>query len=366
MINKLLLIAYILIMHFEMQGKDITVSPEKVDFGTVLVNSISQNRTIEISNKQDTNTYSIIKIEILNNYGNLFSYYSSLPLEIPKYSSKTIKVLLNPSGVPKGEYSANLVMQLNDKSKDDDSLILPLTVRITEPNDETNYIKLRIPNLNLKTGESFDLPIIVDSIKFNATPIRYRFILKFNSSMLVTSDPQKSGNINNGVESIVVESQLPKVPIKGDTLYKINMITTLGNALSTEISISELQFYNSNQAIKLIDTILLGSVSINDIFIDKGIPRLLTQIPENLNIFPINNPISTDFNLRVGYIGTPTLEIYSLMGVRIANLSSLITAHSTYQEISVPINLNIFPTKDMYIIRLSTINLTTNKMIIIE
>ena len=340
-------------------GQNVTTVPEKIEFGNVLFNSPKTTKTLKIVNR-GTSAVSISSFSIINNPSNLISSTIAIPLEIQQNSSSVIDITLTPNLVFKGRIESRLILRISGTT---DTISVLITATLVESANKS-LVALSISDDSVKVGENVKIPVIIKKFDRNGNNIKsFELALTYNSSILVPITETKAEEIRFGLRTSVFSGSVKEQYTEGDTLILLDFATAIGNAVASDLTINNIRFKNENEELPSESIIKNGKLFLTGIVYINDIPRLLTSLSDRYQIYPNNNPIISDFDLKIKYISEAKLQIYTIDGVLLRDLTSSLPLSSTVTELTIPISKSIFAGPGIYIIKLSGISETTCSLI---
>ncbi len=339
--------------------------PQKVTFKDIEQGTPEQFIDCRIINKT-SKIFKLDRIDFEKKPFAPFSVEDKKHMVIPRDNERIIK--FGCSYFLSGQYSniCYLIFKEKEESKEDTVKVL-LEANITNEAKPKYY--LRIPDFTVKIGEKFDVPIILDSFKISDRENVFSFGIEFNSSVLTPTNVNDRGNIENGIHRLTFFKYFDRNKIKnGDTIEKINFTGLLGNSPATDLKFSyfDLNDYFFRLGIKtFLDN---GNVRISDIYYYDSIPRLVQAKENDLKIKLSQNPVKSDFDVTLSYIGNVRLKIYDLNGSLISDLSNNIPKKTEYGDYNYTIYLSdlMIGKNKTYLITLSSPNSVTSKLFFTE
>lgn len=339
--------------------------PQKLTFKDIEQGTPEQFIECRVINKT-SKTFKLDRIDFEKKPFTPFSVEDKKHMVIPRDNERTI--YFGCSYFLFGQYSniCYLIFKEKEESKED-------TVKVFLEANITNEAKpkyfIRIPDLNVKIGEKFDVPIILDSFKIGDKENLFSFGIEFNSSVLTPTNELERGNIENGIHKLTFFKYFEKNNIKnGDTITKINFLALLGNSPATDLKFSYFivkDFKGPTVVKSFVDD---GSVRISDIYYYDSIPRLVQAKENALKIKLSQNPVKSDFDVTLSYFGNVRLKIYDLNGSLISDLSRNIPIKTEYGDYNYTIYLSdlMIGKNKTYLITLSSPNSVTSKLFFTE
>ncbi len=339
--------------------------PQKLIFKDIEQGTPEQFSECQIVN-ESSKTYKLDRIDFEKKPFSPFSVEDKKHMVIPRDNKRVIK--FGCSYFVPGQFSniCYLIFKEKEESKED-------TVKVFLEANITNEAKpkyyFRIPDFNVKIGEKFDVPIILDSFKISERENVFSFGIEFNSSVLTPTNVNDRGNIENGIHRLTFFKYFDKNKIKnGDTITKINFTALLGNSPATNLKFTYFDLNEYFMRIGIKTFLDDGNVKISDIYYYDSIPRLV-QVQENsLKIKLSQNPVKSDFDVTLSYIGYVKLKIYDLNGNLISDLSNNIPKKTQYGDYNYTIYLSdlMIGKNKTYLITLSSPNSVTSKLFFTE
>jgi len=341
----------------------IVFKPNSVDFGSLTKDKPVQSVKVLLINS-DSILYLVNSYKFLPNEMDFLSSDLPATFSIKPKAKLNFNIFLDPSKAPSGQFDSKLIFTFTNAN---DSIELNITGTIIDSVPEILTVQLSIPDKKVKLGEKFNLPIIIESIQYNNNKINaVTGKLQYNASILAPTVPGDADIIEYGQRTTEFEQKIETQLMPGDTLFSLPMIAALGDAVSTDVVLQNVQFYNLNGIVTAEVSINNGKISISDIFYQDDIPRLVGNISSNYYIYPPPNPVNNDFTLRVIYIGKAKLEIYTVDGILIKDFSAELPVKEDKGSETVLIPRNIFDTFGAYIIRLAGSTEFVSRMIIVK
>jgi hypothetical protein len=341
------------------------IDHETMDFGKVVLGTASSSKNFTITNK-DTKGFAVKSSVITSNEDSIFTSNQPSSFELQKNSIKNVEIILHPDRAKLlgKRYSYYRLYYLHDNN-DKDSLNLLITVEFIEDTVK-HEITVSIPSMSKKTGEHFDLPIILDKISGISNLSKFTISISFNSSILVPIDTLSNSEIKYGIIKTYITREFQKTPKPGDTLAKILMAVTLGDIVGDSIYINGSAWFYNGKIINVSSKYKNGFLEISDIFYENNYPRLITKIIDTLNIEIPQYISNTNNTAIISYTNRANLIVYNLMGGLVSDLSQSLPLHTGYTGVAVPLNLNLFNKNSIYIIRLSNGQGFISRMFIVE
>ena len=341
---------------------ELQFDPQKLDFGEVIPGSIV-SLPVKIINKTNKGiTFDSCKFN--NNDKKYFSTQIDFPFEVPKSGAgdKQIIITLNAPINYFDEVISEFVFTDDDLN---DSIKLPLRFKVKKDDPPPFNITVSIPNISVKVGDKFNIPVHIDKVDGNAGGNKFSITLTFNSTICAFQNPSEIGIIQFGKQTKTFYGNLTKHFENGDNFILPDMIATLGDAISTDIHIIDFSVFNNSEKLKFNPEFKDGNLTISNIEMINNKPRLVTSITNNLNISVIENGKNSDIKVKVKYLGNTRLETYDIMGKPI-DLSNLLTNHNSLSEEIITIPRNTFTTIGTYFLRLSSVQESISELIIVK
>lgn len=343
---------------------DLIAVPQAVDFGKVFKDSPKMVKEVRLINKNQK-AVAVKNFRIENDPANLFSVTTAFPIFIPGQTGRILEVELNPSTNVTGPYKAELV--LFEPGKQDDTLRIRLFADIITQMDPFREAKLKIPDLSVKVGSTFNLPLIVENLDDGMQqPDRYSFYLTFNASVLAPQGNFRYDTTIYGIRIILIEGTITKRINDGDTLLSIPFTAGLGDAVMSSVKIRDFGWFEQGKLLRVNNYYSNGTITISDIFYDQGIPRLVTNNKDDLYIYPMQNPVTEDFTIRIKYKGSPSLALFTVNGEIIAEYTGDIPFAAETSEIIISVSKSLFANKGVYILRLAQNGFFVSQMILVD
>ncbi len=298
---------------------DLIAVPQALDFGKVFKDSPKMVKEVRLINKSQK-AVAVKNFRIENDPANLFSVTTAFPIFIPGQTGRILEVTLNPVTTVTGPVKAELV--LFEPGKQDDTLRIRLFADIVTQMDPFREAKITVPDLSVKVGHTFDLPVIVENLDDGMQqPDKYAFYLSFNASVLAPQGSFREDTTIFGIRYVLVEGPITKRINDGDTLLRIPFTAGLGDAVMSLVRIRDFGWFEQGRLLRVNNYYRNGTITINDIFYDNDIPRLVTNNQTDLYIYPLPKPITEDFAVRIKYKGSPSLALFTVNGEIIAEYS---------------------------------------------
>jgi hypothetical protein len=360
--KTLLFIIIGLLISQVLYSQEIKFSPEKVDFGQLYENS--NLKSIEVTlNNLSNNVQIITEYKFSKNPANILSTSMKTPFEIAKVSQKSFLVTITPSSSFIGVLESNLMLKIQNT---DTTIFIPIRAEIL-PVLKKPFINVKIPKDSSEINSNYTLPIILNSLERNGNDIdNFEITISYNSTLLVPTSERLSDVFEFGNRYTTFKNTVPSSIKSGDTILKVDFITAVGNATGTEIKIVSIKIKNQSTIIPSESSFEHGYLNLTGLIFENNIPRLISEKNNDYVIFDFSNPINNDFNLKISYISEAALEIYTINGNKVADLSSLLPYTSIRKEFILPISRNIFPGPGLYIIKLSGKTAISSKLIIAQ
>lgn len=186
---------------------------------------------------------------------------------------------------------------------------------------------IQIPQITQKLNDTFNLPILIRGSRVSPNIDFVDVTFKFNQSILTPLNSEERGSIENGKQIIKKRFEITNLIREKttDTVGFISMIVMLGNAIYSDIEITQVDWLKNNIIIPKVPTIISnGKLLINDIFFDDGVPRLVSFNDEFMFIksFGLNDK---KIFLEVEFKGNlPKLQLVDYLGNLIYDNEALI------------------------------------------
>jgi hypothetical protein len=362
--KQIILITILIIFQWQISVEakpNIEFEPSIADFGTVYKSDGVKKLKIIMINKSD-NLYTINSYIFVN--GDFLS--SDLPefFQLKPDEEKTFSISLNPAQAGIGEFQAKMMFKIDSTDK----TILIVTGKIEEINQKPFQIALNLPEMTVRLGKEFELPVIISSIQYNRNKIdAVTGQLIYNASILAPANYDNDDKIEFGRRTTKFETAISNKDLApGDTLFVFPMISALGDAVSSKIVLENVRFYYHGNEVATDLKVKNGTVYLEGIIYEDSVPRLISRISSVYRISPPPNPVENDFTLKITYIGKVYLKIYTINGAIIKDYSGELPEKTEKgsEEIFVP--HNIFGSFGAYIIRLSAKDNFVSRMIIVK
>ena len=274
------------------------------------------------------------------------------------------KIKLNPAKAEVGEFVSKMIIFIDDSTEE---VWCKISGYISSAPPAKLFMEVYVPEIRAEIGEDFTLPVIIRKIEYKGARFNYiKGMIKYNSSILAPASGGEEDKVEYGIRWTVFERRLEGTLTAGDTIASIAMIPALGDATSTKVQLSNVKLYYENEPVEAEMSLIAGSVSLDGIVYQEGLPRLVSRMSSNYYIFPPPNPVTEDIMLEVIYIGRALLKIYSVNGILVRDYSSELPVKAEKGNETIDIPRGIFPTNGAYIIRLSGENEFVSKMIIVK
>lgn len=208
--------------------------------------------------------------------------------------------------------------------------------------------EISVGNIESNTGEEFTLPIYLRNLT-NISNFHQSISteLSFNSSLIEPIPPTPMGVANNKTTVIKIED-IPVVPDKNDsTIAKLRFRAKLGDAETTEISISNTK--TKMGFVRFIEK--PGKLTLTNIC-QSGGPRLFDPWGSPATIRIVNNPESNSIYIKINAIetGLHSVLIYNIQGKLIKKFEIAFPKPSE-ENLILPMNLE---EEGVYIVVLRT------------
>lgn len=362
--NAKKIIIFLLFLSFEIvSAKLIEVVPDSVFLGKFESGSQPVFKTIEIKNLANT-TVVIKGGDFIQNDENLFFTDFRNPVSIDINSTSKLQFKFNPTsakiGIKKAKY---LIIIVKEQQEERDTIVL--TAEIIAPK-EVGFTSLSIPNISAKPGEEFEVKILLNQFEKKSDINNWSCQLSFNATALTPVDPAQRGKIEFNQHTILLSGRITNLPKSGDILFRIPMIAGLGDILKTEISIKEFQWFFNDRPVEHEIKTKNGIFELTGIYFDNGIPRLITEKPQNLSLEILENPAKDYIKLNLKYQGKVKLFAYNLTGSFFYDFSSYVPFHINQGTENITLNRQYFGSKGLYLIKLISSNSSVSRLLFVD
>lgn len=343
-------------------AKIIEIKPDSVFLGQFENGSNPVLKVIEIKNISDFPIV-IKSLEFIQNDENLFSSEQRPPVNIDLNGVIKIQFKFNPLSSKPGIKKAKYLLLVKEPEEERDTIII--TAEIKAPIVK-GFTSIYIPDIAAKVGEKFDLKVILDEFKNSADINRWSCKLSFNSTSFTPVSPNQRGKIEYNVHTINLSGKISNNIKSGDILISIPMIAGLGDLHFSEITLKDFQWFFNDRPVEHEIKIKNGIFELKDIYYENGIPRLISEKTENLNLEILENPATDFIKLKLFYNGKVKLFAYNLLGSFFRDFSSYVPYHSSQGYEYVTLNRQYFGTKGLYLIKLINQNLSATKVLFLD
>ncbi len=337
--------------------------PELVDFGRVLINSAPVTKKATFTNtlgrimsfKSDT---------LLQTMDSLFVINTKLPFRIAISQYSNAEFTFNPGKGKFGIFYGTVYFFNSEKPEDSAKVILRAEIYQQEILKE---FEISLPNIASATGSNILISMILGKYTYDQRITGFEATVEFNSTLLTMTNPEERGNIEFGRQIVKISKKLTDThPSIGDTLYVLNATTLLGNARQTPLTLKDFKWTGEVANAEFRVNKLSGSVLLQDIYFDNGIPRLLTRMDNTLKIESSNNVFNSDFELQCSYVNSAQFKIIDVLGNQIVDLSAKCPLHNLFSTEKITIPRSTFTNRGIYIAVLSGPKQVVSKLLIIE
>ncbi|MCX7736367.1 MAG: hypothetical protein N2319_06605 [Candidatus Kapabacteria bacterium] len=343
-------------------AKLIEIKPDSVFLGSFESGSDAVFKTIELKNLINSNV--IIKgSEFIQNDEKLFSTEQRLPINIDVNSSAKIEFKFTPSSAKAGLKKAKYLLIIREPEEERDTIIL--TAEIKE-SVVKGFTSISIPNITAKVGEKFDLKILLNQFERKSDINNFVCILSFNATAMTPQLPSQRGKIEYNQHTITLSGRITNDIKSGDVLISIPMIAGLGDMQYSEITIKEFKWFFNDKFIEHEIKTQNGILELTGLYYENGIPRLISEKPNNLNLEILENPAKDYVKLSLFYSGEVKLYAYNLLGSFFKDFSSFVPYHTNLGYENITLNRQYFGSKGLYFIKLISQNSSASKLLFVE
>lgn len=351
--------------YVEVDPEPISIGPVPCSFGTV-------TGSAQLTNT-DSEEIIFTGLSLSGRDSARFGFSVSIPFRIGPGASRNITIRFSPTcSDGAGEREAKLTL-----TSARGSLFIPLQGILVNSGDIV-VDQITVPDIAVRVGDTFDLPIIVSNITPSPEIGAWTAEMSFNASVMTPVDPDERGTIASGIHTInLSRSGVIVNPL--DTIATVRMIALLGDAQSTQVSLGRFYWRKDDRYTTRLFTrvpdLTDGMVTIADVYHDprNNTPRLVNTAPGTLSLLIAPNPLTEESVIRIGYDADQhpvTLDVYSALGEKIVSLKSDLPGPPDETEprveADIPIVPEDLPGPGIYFVRLVSNTQSLSRLLFVE
>ncbi|MBX7156652.1 MAG: IgGFc-binding protein [Candidatus Kapaibacterium sp.] len=172
---------------------------------------------------------------------------------------------------------------------------------------------------------------------FGISPAYFSFKVKVNATTLTPADPNQRGSILNGYQYL--EHSSGNKNTIGDTLFSIPMICGLGDTKYSEIEVTDVTWYDSNNdSVQSGLECIKGKVEITDIWRDTLGFRLVNPNSETVELDIQPNPVVASAYIIFTIpdkLDSYTMEVFDALGNKVIDLTDLAVKEQSKGHINI-------------------------------
>ena len=350
----------------------IKVDPEPISIGPVPCSFGTVTGSAQLTNT-DSDEIIFTGLSLSGRDSARFSVSIAIPFRIGPGASRNITVRFFPTcSNGAGEREAKLTL-----TSARGSLSIPLQGILVNSGDIV-VDQITVPDIPVNVGDTFDLPVIVTGFTPSPDVGAWTAQMSFNASVMTPADPDERGSITSGLHTIDLSRSGVTVNPR-DTIATVRMIALLGDARSTQVTLSRFYWRKDDRYTTRLFTrvpdLTSGVVTIADIYHDprNDAPRLVNTAPGTLSLLIAPNPLSDESLISIGYDADQhpvALDIYSALGEKIVNLKSGLPGPPDEAEqrveADIPIAPQDLPGPGLYFVRLVSSTQSLSRLLFVE
>ncbi len=350
-----------------LSGSTISASPGAVNFRDVLPDE-RREISVLLENCNDR-VISLNSFSFSNNQESLFSLEPANTINIPPGGNRIIRIHYRQGGAQVPPAQTGLKLASIKLLRDNDEVLVDLPIRANVVEERTAgevTDAVTIPAISAAPGEEFLLPVILTKFMPRRNLVGYSCRISFNASVMTPVDPDTRSIVANGKQTLLlnpVNAQGLDFAV-GDTLHQIPMIAMLGNVAVSTMEIEGFSFI-VRSADRPLDNIDLqhGVFSLDGLYYEDGIPRLVNPNQGPLEIEIVPNPLIDEASVFVKYFGPTELGIFDALGNPLRDLSRILPRNENSFTSTLP--RSVFPAPGLYFLWLRTPDFSMTRIIVV-